>query len=90
MVLLCTFSQGLKLFLHAGASRAAIAAEGLNPEQVGCARGQIADLYKILLEYEHYVGSHIQVIILGDRRRKVREIVTGIYLDIYGGKRSFL
>ncbi len=70
VVLLCTFRQGLKLFLHAGASRAAIAAEGLNPEQVGCALGQIADLYKIFLKYEHDVGCHIQVIILGEKKKE--------------------
>lgn len=69
VVLLCTFKQGLKLFLYAGASRGAIVAEGLHPEQIGCAWGQIADLYRILLEYEHDVCSYIQVIILGDRRQ---------------------
>lgn len=74
VVLLCTFRQGLKLFLHAGASRAAIAAEGLNPEQVGCALGQIADLYKIFLKYEHDVGSHIQVIILGEKKEGQGEL----------------
>ena len=49
--LLCTFIQGLKLFLHAGASGAAITAEGLYPEKVGCAWNQVGDLYKILLKY---------------------------------------
>lgn len=73
MLLLRTFKQGLKLFLHARAARAAVAGEGLHPEQVGCARGQVADLHRILLEYEHDVGRHIQVIILGDGRGEVRE-----------------
>lgn len=58
---------GLKLLLHAGASRAAIAAEGLHPEQVGRAGDQVFDLYGVLLQYEHGVGRHIQVIILEGR-----------------------
>lgn len=64
LVLRHTFRRGLKLFLHAGASRAAITAEDLHPEQVGCAWGQIHDLHRILLQEEHDVGSNIQVIIL--------------------------
>ncbi len=69
VVLFCTLKQSLKLFLHAGASRAAIAAEGLHSEQVGCARGQVTDLNGILLKNEHSVGRHIQVIILGGRKK---------------------
>lgn len=66
---LCTFNRSLKLFLHAGPSRAAIIAEGLHPEQVGCPWSQVNDFYKILLQNEHNVGGHIQVIVLIDRKK---------------------
>lgn len=45
----CTFNQGLKLLFHAGASRA-VTAEDLHPEEVGCPRGQLTDLYEVLLK----------------------------------------
>lgn len=45
-----TFNQGLKLLLHAGASRAVVTAEGLHPEEVGCPRGQLTDLHGVLLK----------------------------------------
>lgn len=63
-----TFNQGLKLLLHAGASRAVVRVEGLHPEQVGCPRGQLTDLHRVLLQQEHRVGSHIQIIILKGKR----------------------
>lgn len=66
---LCTFNWSLKLFLHAGTSRAAIIAEGLHPEHVGCPWSQVNDFYKILLQNVHNVGGHIQVIILIDREK---------------------
>lgn len=45
-----TFNQGLKLFLHAGASGAVVTAEGLHPEEVGCPWRQLMDLYIVLLK----------------------------------------
>lgn len=63
---LCTFRGGLELLLDARAARAAVAGEGLHPEQVGRARGQITDLHRVLLQHVHDVGSHIQVVTLWD------------------------
>lgn len=45
-----TFNQGLKLLLHGGASRVVVTAKGLHPEEVGCPRGQLIDLYGVLLK----------------------------------------
>lgn len=52
------------MFLDAGASGAAIAAEGLHLAHVGRARGQIHDVHKILLQDAHDDGGRNQVIIL--------------------------
>lgn len=89
VVVLCTFRRGLKLFLHAGASRAAVTAEGLHPEQVGGAWGQIADLHRVLLKYEHGVGSHIQVIILEDKLSKVKEKFNQKKISVEDGGHRF-
>lgn len=72
-VFLCTFRRGLKLFLHTGAWRVAIAAQGLNPEQIDGTRSQITDLHRVLLKTEYGVCSHTKVIILGDRGSEVTE-----------------